>query len=92
MRPITVFRPYEEDVRAVIPLTLCKNSADDKENTPLIATVGRGYRNLLGRYTDVSIKSGMVVQSPLASPVVSVDSRQNNMYALLWRAEYWATS
>lgn len=71
MRPVTVFRPYEEDVRAVVPLT-------GRDGVPLVATVGRGYRSLLARYTD--------------APQLAVvdDSRRDSMYALLWRADNWS--
>lgn len=39
--PITVFRPYEELVSAIVPL-----------GTGDIVTIGRGYRSLLARYTN----------------------------------------
>lgn len=45
MRPVTVFRPYEEDVRAVVPLG----------DGALVATIGRGYRSLLSRYVDSAV-------------------------------------
>jgi len=43
LRPITVFRPYEDEVRLILPLT-------EGDRSPLIATIGKGYRNLLRRY------------------------------------------
>lgn len=50
-------------MRAIIPLPPYKNNAHDNgdtqsndawqdDDTPLIATIGRGYRSLLARYTD----------------------------------------
>ncbi|CAG2165886.1 unnamed protein product [Oppiella nova] len=60
MRPITVFRPYEEEVKAIIkfkPLksSQCKTSSneflDDKtRDKEMIATIGKGYRCLLNRF------------------------------------------
>nr|CAH7742533.1 unnamed protein product [Callosobruchus chinensis] len=50
LRPITIFRPYEEEVRAIVPLTMGKSTSDSQDNTSLIATIGSGYRNLLSRY------------------------------------------
>ncbi|CAG9574165.1 unnamed protein product [Danaus chrysippus] len=46
LRPITVFRPYEEEVRAIVSLP----SLSAAEDGPLVATFGAGYRPLLQRY------------------------------------------
>ncbi|CAH2012003.1 unnamed protein product [Acanthoscelides obtectus] len=88
LRPITIFRPYEEEVRAIVPLMMGKSTSDVHENAPLIATIGRGYRNLLSRYTDVP----MVVGTPLPSPVMGASSlaTRSNMFVLLWKAEHWS--
>lgn len=72
LRPVTVFRPYEEDVRAIVPMI------DGSKGTPLLATVGYGYRNLLARYTDIPI---------LAEE--ATETGKKNIYVLLWRAEHW---
>lgn len=87
LRPITIFRPYEEEVRAIVPLSTGTNVNENKDNTPLIATIGRGYRNLLSRYTDIPV----VVGTPLQSPIVGASSMatKSNMFVLLWRAEHW---
>ncbi|KAI5703280.1 hypothetical protein M8J75_009878 [Diaphorina citri] len=45
LRPITVFRPYEELVTAILPL-----GGD-------IVTIGRGYRSLVSRYTNSTASS-----------------------------------
>ncbi|XP_052745709.1 leucine-rich repeat serine/threonine-protein kinase 1 isoform X2 [Bicyclus anynana] len=45
LRPLTVFRPYEEEVRAIVPL-LPHGAARDA----LLATFGAGYRPLVQRY------------------------------------------
>ncbi|XP_071041167.1 leucine-rich repeat serine/threonine-protein kinase 1 isoform X3 [Parasteatoda tepidariorum] len=81
MRPITVFRPFEEEVKAILPLlgrkTENKDSSSPNNNyIPYIATVGKGYRNLIGRYT------------PINAPL----PYQDNMYLLLWRADNWAAT
>lgn len=45
LTPITVFRPYEEEVQyiSVIP---------SENGSATILSVGRGYRSLINRYTD----------------------------------------
>ncbi|XP_046975207.1 leucine-rich repeat serine/threonine-protein kinase 1 [Vanessa cardui] len=45
LRPLTVFRPYEEEVRAIVPLPAC----GERRQTQLV-TFGAGYRPLLQRY------------------------------------------
>ncbi|XP_049820088.1 leucine-rich repeat serine/threonine-protein kinase 1 isoform X2 [Aethina tumida] len=87
LRPVTIFRPYEEEVRAIVPLAQCKNVSGRQENTPLIATIGRGYRNLLSRYTDVTVNIGTPLPSPMGG--TSYTSTKPNMFVLLWRAEHW---
>ncbi|XP_045540793.1 leucine-rich repeat serine/threonine-protein kinase 1 [Papilio machaon] len=53
LRPLTVFRPYEEEVRAMIPLP-----AHDPESGAMLATLGGGYRPLLHRYAPAQSSSG----------------------------------
>ncbi|KAK8739408.1 hypothetical protein OTU49_003618 [Cherax quadricarinatus] len=95
MRPITVFRPYEDEVRAIVPLPPSSVVLDqdgnledpsdptDVENerrftpTPLLATIGKGYRNLLGRY------------APMPRSAQPEPAAQRAMYCLLWRAHHW---
>ncbi|KAF5301002.1 hypothetical protein FQR65_LT08985 [Abscondita terminalis] len=91
LRPITIFRPFEEEVRAIVPLVLTKSAKDNSENTPLLATIGRGYRNLLTRYTDIPINVGNTIQSPVSSNSFSIINKQN-MFVLLWRAEHWGST
>ncbi|XP_014247457.1 leucine-rich repeat serine/threonine-protein kinase 1 [Cimex lectularius] len=45
LRPITVFRPYEGELNAIVALPASK--------PPTIATFGRGYRSLITRYKEV---------------------------------------
>ncbi|XP_063840315.1 leucine-rich repeat serine/threonine-protein kinase 1-like isoform X2 [Scylla paramamosain] len=95
MRPITVFRPYENEVRAIVPLppasvVLDPGSSEDQTDgfggdregvpspTPLLATIGKGYRNLLGRYAPMP-------RSAHPEPAQA----QRAMYCLLWRAHHW---
>ncbi|XP_034249520.1 leucine-rich repeat serine/threonine-protein kinase 1 isoform X2 [Thrips palmi] len=143
LRPITVFRPFEEEVSAIVPLGLGQGasatrpesslsevsssstpasaaSASSNSNStsgtgstsdagfgqntpsnglgpsfgehckgqghglgqggpdyPLVATVGRGYRSLISRYTDTM------------ATLSSSDSASGTC-ALLWRAQHWA--
>lgn len=87
LRPVTIFRPYEEEVKAIVPLVTYKNSNENNENVPLIATIGKGYRSLLSRYTDASVSVANTLQSPVSASS-SVANKQN-MFVLLWRAEHW---
>lgn len=95
MRPITVFRPYEDEVRAIVPLPptsvivepelgsgdVSDGSEGDAERlmnpVPLLATIGKGYRNLLGRY------------APIPRSAQPEPGAQRAMYCLLWRAHHW---
>ena len=81
LRPITVFRPYEDEVRLILPL-------NDNAKSPLIATVGKGYRNLLSRY----VGGQTLMKTSSFSNVESQTKRshQNNMQVLLWRAGDWS--
>lgn len=89
LRPITIFRPYEEEVRSIVPLSLSKNGSENDNH--LIATIGRGYRSLLTRYADVPANIGNSLLSPVSSGFQSTTNKQN-MFVLLWRAEHWAIS
>ncbi|KAG1714290.1 Leucine-rich repeat serine/threonine-protein kinase 1 [Nymphon striatum] len=84
MRPITVFRPFVEEVKAILPVSFSKENseADDKnsspKSSPIIVSVGKGYRSLLSRYTTL----------PLSSMGLDVTD-QESMYTLLWRSDNW---
>ncbi|XP_076250430.1 leucine-rich repeat kinase isoform X2 [Rhynchophorus ferrugineus] len=88
LRPATIFRPYEEEVKLIIPLALSKSNNGSHDNTPLIATIGRGYRNLLSRYTDVTLPIITPLQSPVSNNYTTYVNKPN-MFILLWRAEHW---
>lgn len=71
LTPITVFRPYEEEVQFIAMVPIDGGQA-------AIATIGKGYRSLLDRYTDVN------------APVRDTkDKRNHQMHCILWRAEHW---
>lgn len=89
LRPITIFRSFEDEVRCIIPLPALPTSP-----APLVVTIGRGYRSLIDRYTDIT--TGQVATTPTSS--VSTDrrikesfmkDRSNNMHALIWTADHW---
>ncbi|XP_067128785.1 leucine-rich repeat serine/threonine-protein kinase 1 [Centruroides vittatus] len=81
MRPITIFRPFEEEVKAILPLGIKFSSKTESPITPdislsFIAAVGKGYRNLIGRYT--------------ALPNFNIHIH-DNMYLLLIRTDNWSS-
>ncbi|XP_023236622.1 uncharacterized protein LOC111635783 [Centruroides sculpturatus] len=81
MRPITIFRPFEEEVKAILPLGIKFSSKMESPITPdislsFIAAVGKGYRNLIGRYT--------------ALPNFNIHIH-DNMYLLLIRTDNWSS-
>lgn len=66
-------------------------------DAPMIVTIGRSYRSLIDRYTDVKITLNPT--TPTASNTAVNEkhareflqrSRSDNMHALLWRADHWA--
>lgn len=77
MRPITVFRPFQEEVSAIVALKPAV------EGEAFLMTLGRGYRSLIKRYKDI-------VGTPTLSNQSS--QTQNNTYALLWAAQNWAAA
>jgi hypothetical protein len=82
MRPITIFRPYEEDVRAIVALAWPSDAREGEAAplaTPMVATLGRGYRDLLSRFVD-------------SAALAQESSNSTAMIALLWRAHNWATT
>ena len=117
MRPITVFRPFSEEIQAIVaikeplPVDLAttpkKKSAGNQseehlarsEGNPLIVTIGKGYRSLIGRYVNMdkrhsSIKSeteSLRAVNKLGEERDYEDSYNNasTMYALLWRPDDW---
>ncbi|XP_050071280.1 leucine-rich repeat serine/threonine-protein kinase 1 isoform X1 [Anopheles maculipalpis] len=103
LRPTTVFRPFEEDVRCIIPVVPITPGYDASGHctTPLIVTIGRGYRSLIERYTDVTVAATGTASAGrhIATTPTTQDKRlkeallrdrSNHMHALIWSAEHWA--
>ncbi|XP_054737581.1 leucine-rich repeat serine/threonine-protein kinase 1 isoform X1 [Anastrepha obliqua] len=78
LRPITVFRPYENEIKSIV--------AVPHPNFPLIATIGRRYRSLISRYMDTV--DGANAQGRDARS--SFRDMDNHIHVLLWRAKNWA--
>lgn len=72
LTPVTVFRPFEEEVQyiAMVP--------SDTNTTTTIATIGKGYRSLINRYTDAD-----------ATTRDTKDKKSHQTHCILWRAEHW---
>ncbi|XP_037707527.1 leucine-rich repeat serine/threonine-protein kinase 1 isoform X1 [Drosophila subpulchrella] len=85
LRPISVFRPYENEIKSIITLS--------NDNVPLIATIGRRYRSLISRYVDSAETSSMcsAVSTPThgAAKLVPPADVDNHIHCLLWRAKHW---
>lgn len=72
LTPITVFRPHEEEVQYISVLP-------QESNSPaVIVSVGKGYRSLINRYTDVD-----------ASNRDTKEKKTHQTHCILWRAEHW---
>lgn len=87
MRPITIFRPYQDDVRCIIALNPVQES-----QVPLIVTIGRGYRSLIDRFTDVNtgqVMTPCTTGTDRKTKEVLQKDRSHHMHALIWRSDYW---
>lgn len=78
LTPITIFRPYEEEVQFIAMVPSQPDQDGGQASTAAIATIGKGYRSLLDRYTDVN---GAVRDTK--------DKKNQQMHCILWRAEHW---
>ena len=84
MLPITVFRPHEEEVRAIVPLLppapTAAGDAESESESPGggLVTLGRGYRSLVGRFCSA------------ASTAPYELAARRSVYALLWQPHRWA--
>ena len=63
--------------------------------TPLIVTLGRGYRSLIDRYTDTIVTTHVTTPSSgekrfNPNKENMMKDRSRNIHALIWRAEHWA--
>ncbi|XP_019848391.2 leucine-rich repeat serine/threonine-protein kinase 1 isoform X2 [Bactrocera dorsalis] len=85
LRPITVFRPYENEIKSIITVP--------HPNFPLIATIGRRYRSLIARFMDIDnsqegIKPTIYEQGgEVRSSFRDID---NHIHVMLWRTNNWA--
>ena len=88
MRPITVFRPYSDEVQSIVAIKdLTKwprifkrtlEEIENSENNSFIVTLGKGYRGLIERYVNVSDKE-------------DIEHDSSMIYALLWKPDDWLT-
>lgn len=72
--PIMVFRPFEEEVKFILPFI--SNTANKSGNNDTVVLVGRGYRSLSARNTDM-------VLTP--SPLPLSQAKKLRMHLLLWK-------
>lgn len=79
MRPLSVFRPFSEGIQAIIPIIPPTPKASRQ---PLMVTLGKGYRSLIGRFVPdrrlrLSSEEGeLLVESDIMS-------------TLLWKPDDW---
>lgn len=86
LRPITVFRPFEDEIKCIIPLP-----PSNLDQGPMVVTIGRGYRSLIDRYTDViSSHTGSTPMNEKRPKKEAMKDRSGFMHALLWRADNWS--
>lgn len=79
MRPITIFRPFNEEVKAILPIASKNNEeSTSQKSPPTLVSIGKGYRSLISRYTTL----------PLSSAGQEVYD-YSSMYVLLWRTNDW---
>ena len=88
MRPITVFRPYLDEVQNIVAikdLTIwprifkrTPEEMENSENNSFIVTLGKGYRGLIERYVNVSNDE-------------EIEHDSSMIYALLWKPDEWFT-
>ncbi|KRF83412.1 leucine-rich repeat serine/threonine-protein kinase 1 isoform X2 [Drosophila virilis] len=87
LRPISVFRPYENEIKAIITMP--------NASVPLIATLGRRYRSLISRYVDMGESPSNTASSVASTPThgagksMPPSNVDNHIHCLLWRAKNW---
>ena len=98
LRPITVFRPYSDEVQAIIPVQKPMTSLNPKaklerENSEqsnsgqnqcmsYVITIGKGYRALIERYV-TNMKGNDNSEDE--------DHDSSMIYAMLWQPDEWIT-
>jgi hypothetical protein len=92
MRPITVFRPFAEEIQAVISVTDWNEKKD--QEVPLLVTLGKNYRSLIGRFltsrtsASVATASGTAAAATQSQEDCDFDNSRT-VSALLWRPDDW---
>lgn len=77
MRPITVFRPFGDEVQSILSIV---PSVDDDES-PLVVTIGKGYRPLISRYVTDRARFDS-----------EQEDNSRSLFALVWRPDdFWLT-
>ena len=92
LRPITVFRPFCDEVQAIIPATNLDQGflrqvpkKDENENESYIITLGKGHRGLIERYVTNYKNSD-------SNEDDDDDEHDSSMlYAILWKPDDWLT-
>lgn len=75
LAPVTVFRPFEEEVQYISALPTI-----DSNSPPSIVSIGKGYRSLINRYTDIDTP---------AKRANDKERRIHQTHCILWRGEHW---
>lgn len=96
LRPVTVFRPHEFEIKAILPFETPDQSVPVPQSSPpptesefevvkdvpqmtrYVITIGKGFRNLVSRYVQVSRE-----RRSFTLP--------NDYYAVLWKSGHWIT-
>lgn len=94
MRPITAFRPYEDEVHNIVsfkkkvskeeegPDSNCDSNNVEYKN--FLITIGKGYRSLMNRFTtDTGERKGLERPKSFS---------RKGIYALLWTSKNWLIS
>lgn len=76
LKPMTVFRPYESDIRILVPTIAKERNTYDEQDARYLVTIGSGYRDLMKRYI-----------SSMESLEFNPESEVS--VAILWSADYY---
>lgn len=76
LTPVSVFRPFEEEVQFISP-----TPSDVNATTSTIITIGKGYRSLFSRFTDS--------ETSLQPSSNGIGKKTYQSHCILWTAEYW---
>ncbi len=86
LRPIAIFRPFADEIQALIPITEktdVNGARNHQQKQPLLVSLGRGYRSLIGRF----VTGRRDQQASSSSPYEVEEAR--NMSAIIWRPDEW---